>query len=133
MRKISLRRLGYGKPRSHRKGLLAGNGLRSLEIQETVGVFAFDRNGKLIELPTDSTRKRATPSRTENLGERPYDFRFPEGQVALDPLPGGRRGRDRFSRAFDRPRPILTERDAVDEEIVHQGLWTFAIGAGLLF
>ena len=27
--------------------------LRALEIQETVGVFAFDRDGKLIELPTD--------------------------------------------------------------------------------
>ena len=31
------------------------------------------------------------------------------------------------------PVPILTERDVVDEEIVQQGLWTFAIGAGLLF
>ena len=31
------------------------------------------------------------------------------------------------------PVPIMDERDAVDEEIVQQGLWTFAIGAGLLF
>ena len=107
--------------------------LRSLEIQETVGVFAFDRNGKLIELPTDSTRKRATPSRTENLGERPYDFRFPEGQAPSILYPVGEEAEIGFLELLIDPAPILTERDAVDEEIVQQGLWTFAIGAGLLF
>ena len=115
------------------KDYLQEMALRSLEIQETVGVFAFDRNGKLIELPTDSTRKRATPSRTENLGERPYDFRFPEGQALSILYPVGEEAEIGFLELLIDPAPILTERDAVDEEIVHQGLWTFAIGAGLLF
>ena len=115
------------------KDYLQEMALRSLEIQETVGVFAFDRNGKLIELPTDSTRKRATPSRTENLGERPYDFRFSEGQALSILYPVGEEAEIGFLELLMDPVPILTERDAVDEEIVQQGLWTFAIGAGLLF
>jgi len=115
------------------KDYLQEMALRSLEIQETVGVFAFDRNGKLIELPTDSTRKRATPSRTENLGERPYDFRFSEGQALSILYPVGEEAEIGFLELLMDPVPILTERDAVDEEIVQQGLWAFAIGAGLLF
>jgi signal transduction histidine kinase len=115
------------------KDYLQEMALRSLEIQETVGVFAFDRNGKLIELPTDSARQRATPSRTENLGERPYDFRFSEGQALSILYPVGEEAEIGFLELLMDPVPILTERDAVDEEIVQQGLWTFAIGAGLLF
>ena len=115
------------------KDYLQEMALRSLEIQETVGVFAFDRNGKLIELPTDSTRQRATPSRTENLGKRPYDFLFSEGQALSILYPVGEEGEIGFLELLMDPVPILDERDAVDEEIVQQGLWTFAIGAGLLF
>ena len=98
------------------KDYLQEMALRSLEIQETVGVFAFDRNGKLIELPTDSTRKRATPSRTENLGERPYDFRFSEGQALSILYPVGEEAEIGFLELLMDPVPILTERDAVDEE-----------------
>ncbi len=115
------------------KDYLQEMALRSLEIQETVGVFAFDRNGKLIELPTDSTRKRATPSRTENLGKRPFDFRFSEGQALSILYPVGEEGEIGFLELLIDPVPILDERGGIDEEIVHQGLWTFAIGAGLLF
>ena len=115
------------------KDYLQEMALRSLEIQETVGVFAFDQNGKLIELPTDSTRQRATPSRTENLGKRPYDFLFFEGQALSILYPVGEEGEIGFLELLMDPVPILDERDAVDEEIVQQGLWAFAIGAGLLF
>jgi len=115
------------------KDYLQEMALRSLEIQETVGVFAFDRNGKLIELPTDSARQRATPSRTENLGERPYDFRFSEGQALSILYPVGEEGEIGFLELLMDPAPILAERNGIDEEIAQQGLWTFAIGAGLLF
>ncbi len=115
------------------KDYLQEMALRSLEIQETVGVFAFDRNGKLIELPTDSARQRATPSRTENLGERPYDFHFSEGQALSILYPVGEKAEIGFLELLMDPAPILAERVAVDEEIAQQGLWTFAIGAGLLF
>ena len=115
------------------KDFLEEMALRSLEIQETVGVFAFDRNGKLIELPTDSTRKRATPSRTQNLGKRPFDFRFSEGQALSILYPVGEEGEIGFLELLMDPTPLLLERNGIDEEIVHQGLWTFAIGAGLLF
>ena len=107
--------------------------LRALEIQETVGVFAFDRVGKLIELPTDSTRKPATPSRTENLGERPFDFRFSEGQELSILYPVGEEAETGYLELLIDPAPIVAERDAIDKEIMQQGLWTFAIGAGLLF
>ena len=115
------------------KDYLQEMALRSLEIQETVGVFAFDRNGKLIELPTDSARQRATPSRTENLGERPYDFRFSEGQALSILYPVGEEAEIGFLELLMDPAPILAERNGIDEEIAQQGLWTFAIGAGLLF
>ena len=115
------------------KDYLQEMALRSLEIQETVGVFAFDRNGKPIELPTDSARQRATPSRTENLGELPYDFRFSEGQALSILYPVDEEGEIGFLELLISPTPLLLERNGIDEEIVQQGLWTFAIGAGLLF
>ena len=107
--------------------------LRALEIQETVGVFAFDRVGKLVELPTDSARQRATPSRTENLGERPFDFRFSEGQELSILYPVGEEAETGYLELLIDPTALLVERNAIDKEIMQQGLWTFAIGAGLLF
>jgi len=107
--------------------------LRALEIQEAIGVFAFDRNGKLIELPTDSTRQPATPSRTENLGERPFDFWFSEGQELSILYPVGEEAEIGYLELLIDSTPLLVERNAIDKEIMQQGLWTFAIGAGLLF
>jgi len=107
--------------------------LRALEIQEAVGVFGFDRDGKLIELPTDSTRQAADPSRTEKLNQLPFDFRLSEGQALSILYPMGEEAEMGYLELLIDPAPILTERDSIDEEITQQGLWTFAIGAGLLF
>jgi len=107
--------------------------LRALEIQETQGVFAFDKDGKLIELPTDSTRQAADPSRTESLEQLSFDFRLSEGQALSILYPVGEKAEMGYLELLIDPAPILTERDAIDKEIIQQGLWAFAIGAGLLF
>ena len=107
--------------------------LRALEIQETQGVFAFDKDGKLIELPTDSTRQAADPSRTESLEQLSFDFRFSEGQALSILYPVGEKAEMGYLELLIDPAPILTERDAIDKEIMQQGFWAFAIGAGLLF
>jgi len=115
------------------KDYLEAIALRALEIQEAVGVFAFDRNGKLIELPTDSTRQAADPSRTESLEQLPFDFLLSQGQSLSILYPMGEEAEMGYLELLIDPAPILAERDAVDEEIIQQGLWAFAIGAGLLF
>ena len=107
--------------------------LRALEIQETVGVFAFDRDGKLIELPTDSTRQPANSSRTESLEQLPFDFRLSQGQALSILYPMGEEAEMGYLELLIDPAPILAERDAIEKEIIQQGLWAFAIGAGLLF
>jgi len=115
------------------KDYLEAIALRALEIQEAVGIFAFDRNGKLIELPTDSTRQAADPSRTESLEQLPFDFLLSQGESLSILYPMGEEAEMGYLELLIDPAPILAERDAVDEEIIQQGLWAFAIGAGLLF
>jgi signal transduction histidine kinase len=107
--------------------------LRSLEIQETVGVFAFDRDGKLIELPTDSTRQAANPSRTESLEQLSFDLLLSQGQALSILYPMGEEAEMGYLELLIDHTPILDERDAIDEEIIQQGLLAFAIGASLLF
>ena len=107
--------------------------LRALEIQKTVGVFAFDRDGKLVELPTDSTRQAADPSRTKKLKQFSFDFLLSQGQSLSILYPLGEEADMGYLELLIDPAPILAERDAIDEEIIQQGLWAFAIGAGLLF
>ena len=107
--------------------------LRVLEIQEAVGVFAFDRDGKLVELPTDSTRQAADPSRTKKLKQLSFDFLLSHGQSLSILYPLGEEADMGYLELLIDPAPILAERDAIDEEIIQQGLWAFAIGAGLLF
>jgi signal transduction histidine kinase len=107
--------------------------LRALEIQETVGVFAFDRDGKLIELPTDSTRQPADPSRTESLKQLPFDFRLSSAKALSIIYPVGEEAEMGYLELLIDPSPILGERDSIDDEIIQHGLWAFAIGAGLLF
>ena len=106
--------------------------LRALEIQETQGVFAFDKDGKLIELPTDSTRLPANPSRIKNLVSLGFDFHLPSDQPLSILYPMGAEAEMGYLELLIDPAPILAERDAIDKEIMQQGLWAFAIGAGLL-
>jgi len=106
--------------------------LRALEIQKTVGVFAFDRDGKLVELPTDSTRQAADPSRTKKLKQFSFDFHLPSDQPLSILYPMGEKAEMGYLELLIDPAPILAERDAIDKEIMQQGLWAFAIGAGLL-
>lgn len=107
--------------------------LRALEIQETVGVFAFDQDGKVIELPTNSTHQPADPSRTEGLEQLPFDFRFSEGQALSILYRMGEEAEMGYLELLINPSPILEERAAIEEEILQQGLLAFAFGAGLLF
>ena len=107
--------------------------LRSLEIQEAIGVFAFDRDGELIELPTDSTRQAANSSRTIKLKEKPYDYLLSQGQPFSVLYPIGEEAEMGFLELLIEPAPLLAQRDAIEGEILQQGLWAFAIGAGLLF
>jgi signal transduction histidine kinase len=107
--------------------------LRSLEIQETIGVFALDREGKLIELPTDSARPSANPSRTKKLNGKPYNYLLSEGQPFSILYPVGEGAEMGYLELLIDPAPLLAERDAIEKEIMQQGLWAFAIGGGLLF
>tara|TARA_B100001057_G_scaffold188374_1_gene189175 strand:- start:98 stop:1432 length:1335 start_codon:yes stop_codon:yes gene_type:complete len=107
--------------------------LRSLEIQEAIGVFAFDRDGELIELPTDSTRQAANSSRTIKLKEKPYDYLLSQGQPFSVLYPIGEEAEMGFLELLIEPAPLLAQRDAIEDEILQQGLWAFSIGAGLLF
>ncbi len=107
--------------------------LRSLEIQEVIGVFAFDRKGELIELPTNSTRQAANSSRTKQLKEKPYDYLLSQGKPFSILYPIGEEAEMGFLELLIKTAPLLAERNAIEEEILEQGLWAFAIGAGLLF
>ncbi len=95
--------------------------LRALEIQETEGVFAFDKDGKLIELPTDSTREPANPSRITNLVNPDFDFHLPSDQPLSILYPMGEKAEMGYLELLIDPAPILTERDAIDKEIMQQG------------
>lgn len=106
--------------------------LRALEIQETQGVFAFGKDGSRIELPTDSTRLPADPSRITNLVNQGFDFHLPSDQPLSILYPMAEKAQMGYIELLIDPAPILAERDAIDKEIMQQGLWAFAIGAGLL-
>ena len=107
--------------------------LRSLEIQETLGVFAFDRNQRLLEMATDSTHPPADADRLKSLDLLPFHPLL-VGERHLSILyPMGEKGELGFLELLVEPQAILAQHGAIDEEIFQQGLWAFALGTILLF
>ena len=107
--------------------------LRCLEIEQTVGVFAFQSDGRKIDLPTDSNRQSADPSRAIKLGQLPYDFLFTKDTAFSVLYPIGEEAEIGYIELLIDPAPLLIERKAIDTEILQQGLWVFGVGSGLVF
>ena len=107
--------------------------LRCLEIEQTVGVFAFQSDGRKIDLPTDSNRQSADPSRAIKLGQLPYDFLFTKDKAFSVLYPIGEEAEIGYIELLIDPAPLLIERKAIDTEILQQGLWVFGVGSGLVF
>ena len=107
--------------------------LRALEIPETVGVFAFDKKGDLLELPTNSTGDPAEPVRLMRLQQMPFDLLLHEKKYLSILYPIGERGELGTLELLVDPTAILKERTVIDSQIFRQGVWAFLIGGSLLF
>lgn len=107
--------------------------LRALEIPETVGVFAFDKKGDLLELPTNSTGDAAEPVRLMRLQQMPFDLLLHEKKYLSILYPIGERGELGTLELLVDPTAILKERTVIDSQIFRQGVWAFLIGGSLLF
>ena len=106
--------------------------IRSLEIPDIRGVYAYDSKGKLLDLPTNIEKEKRRFFSLEKVVDTGKTTNFQSDALSIV-FPMGEQAEVGFLELIVDPKPdIIPERNAIKSQVIKQGLIVFLFGSILL-
>ena len=106
--------------------------IRSLEIPDIRGVYAYDSKGKLLDLPTNIEKEKMRFFSLEKVVDTGKTTNFQSDALSIV-FPMGEQAEVGFLELIVDPKPdIIPERNAIKSQVIKQGLIVFLFGSILL-
>jgi signal transduction histidine kinase len=106
--------------------------IRSLEIPEIRGVYAYDNKGKLLDLPTNIETEKRRFFSLEKVIDAGKITNFQSDALSIV-FPMGEQAEVGFLELIIDPKPnIIPERNSIKSQVIKQGLIVFLLGSILL-
>ena len=106
--------------------------IRSLEIPEIRGVYAYDSKGKLLDLPTNIEKEKRRFFSLEKVVDAGKKTNFQSDALSIV-FPIGEKAEVGFLELLVDPKTdIIPERNAIKSQVIKQGLVVFLFGSILL-
>ena len=106
--------------------------IRSLEIPDIRGVYAYDSKGKLLDLPTNIDKEKRRFFSLEEVVDAGKITHFQSDALSII-FPMGEQAEVGFLELIVDPKPdIIPERNAIKSQVIKQGLIVFLFGSILL-
>ena len=106
--------------------------IRSLEIPDIRGVYAYDSRGKILNLPTNIEKEKKRFFTFEKVVDAGKITNFQSDTLSII-FPMGEQAEVGFLELIVDPKPdIIPERNAIKSQVIKQGLIVFLFGSILL-
>ena len=106
--------------------------IRSLEIPDIRGVYAYDSKGNLLDLPTNIEKEKKRFFTFEKVVDAGKATNFQSDTLSIV-FPMGEQAEVGFLELIVDPKPdIIPERNAIKSQVIKQGLIVFLFGSILL-
>jgi signal transduction histidine kinase len=106
--------------------------IRSLEIPDIRGVYAYDSKGKLLDLPTNIEKEKRRFFSLEKVVDAGKTTNFQSDALSIV-FPMGEQAEVGFLELIVDPKPdIIPEQNAIKSQVIKQGLIVFLFGSILL-